>query len=254
MQRRTESTIIRLIIFLAAEFFIDQEIFGRFVSLFRLSDLVSIAFFKLLTLVTIIFLVKFVLRQPVGFKRPTTKGGWIFWVIWGLACLGLTVLLPQHFFAAVIVGLCGAVPEELMYRAGVFGVIYNTVNGPERKKPRLWVPLLLSSLLFAASHLVNLQTQTAFGTMLQIVQAFGMGVPFSAVYIRMQNILYPMAVHFFINFMVTSINGYPVPAVTAKAHPSITPTIVALVIYLSVAAIVLFRAHRPSQLGTETWR
>ncbi|MBA1434807.1 CPBP family intramembrane metalloprotease [Lactobacillus bombi] len=72
---------------------------------------------------------------------------------------------------------------------------------------KIWVGVLLSSLLFALTHLVNLTHQALLITLLQILSAFSIGILLSAIYLRTGSILFSFLVHGSQDFIATYTNG-----------------------------------------------
>ncbi|GAA3180516.1 CPBP family intramembrane glutamic endopeptidase [Fructilactobacillus sanfranciscensis] len=67
---------------------------------------------------------------------------------------------------------------------------------------KLIVPILLTNLIFSSEHLLNLSSQSLIITGGQMIQTFGMGILFTCLYIRTQNLIVPMIAHFTLDSVI----------------------------------------------------
>lgn len=111
--------------------------------------------------------------------------------------------IPNRLPAAIVIGLAGAIPEEIMVRGIMLGSFLDHWRGRwVRTRAVIW-----SSLLFALLHLMNLSIQSVAATLSQIIGAFAMGCLLAALYLRAGNLLAPLAAHFLWDFFATLVSG-----------------------------------------------
>ena len=89
-------------------------------------------------------------------------------------------------------GMNPGILEEYSLRVVLMGIIMHLSAG---KKHQLALAVGLSSIIFGATHLVNLSHADLTETIYQVFYAFAVGILFAAVYARTRNILAPMIAH-----------------------------------------------------------
>ena len=96
---------------------------------------------------------------------------------------------------------------------------------------KLIVPILLTNLIFSSEHLLNLSSQSLIITGGQMIQTFGMGILFTCLYIRTQNLIVPMIAH----FTLDSVMIFLLPITQSdQVNPMITfgQAVVVMTIYI----------------------
>ena len=113
----------------------------------------------------------------------------------------LALGIGQTLFIALLVGCC----EEYLFRGLVLGLCLRLFD--LTSKGRLWCAVALSSLLFGATHLVNLTHQSLGPTLMQMLNAFALGLLFAAIYLRTRSLGWPILIHFFNDFVAILLSG-----------------------------------------------
>jgi len=103
----------------------------------------------------------------------------------------------------------------------------------------VWLAVLLSSTLFAVSHLINLSHQSVSLTISQVLMAFGFGLLQSATYLRSGSLIWPILLHFTFDTQVLARSG-----LISKGNIPAWSGLIPLVIYGTVALILLRRSKR----------
>ncbi|GEO69406.1 CPBP family intramembrane glutamic endopeptidase [Levilactobacillus acidifarinae] len=144
--------------------------------------------------------------------------------------VGLTLVI------ALLVGCC----EEYLFRGLILGLCLRLFHLTTLR--RVWAAVALSSLLFGATHLVNLTHQGLEPTLVQILNAFALGVLFAASYLRTRSLVWPILIHFFNDFVAILIGG-----LSEEARPvgSVVAVGVMVVLYCGVALYLLRRQQLP---------
>ena len=173
--------------------------------------LVQNVLYKLLSLGIILLINKITVTQHVyihyKFKKFSIKKALIFLLI------AYFIIIPlfshsNRIFESVIIGIIAAVPEEYFYRGIILGNLLREQKTTSCKNRQVIVCLLLSSFLFSLAHIDNIRFQSGSETLFQVIQVFGYGLIFGASYIRSGSLIFPMIIHFFIDF-----------GTTCKRHP-----------------------------------
>ncbi|MCE7996733.1 MAG: CPBP family intramembrane metalloprotease [Roseivirga sp.] len=92
-----------------------------------------------------------------------------------------------------------ALIEELTFRGLILPLI---MKGRRRKKSVLFVSVCLASGIFGLLHYVNLfkEPDNFWGITSQVLFAFSIGVFLGGLLLRTRHILFPVFIHFFVNF------------------------------------------------------
>lgn len=162
---------------------------------------------------------------------------WATLVTGGQLALGLGPTL----FIALLVGCC----EEYLFRGLVLGLclrLFDLTSGW-----RLWGAVTLSSLLFGATHLVNLTHQSLGSTLMQMLNAFALGLLFAAVYLRTRSLGWPILIHFFNDFVAILIGGLSEEARPAGSFVAI----LGMAVLYGGVALYLLRRSKLARIQTQ---
>ncbi|CAH1852386.1 CPBP family intramembrane glutamic endopeptidase [Convivina praedatoris] len=169
---------------------------------------ITIGWFKLLSTIALILIIRFAFKLKPSFKSQRwnnlLKYGWPALLlalsnctiysdkaVWHVllheySLINVILLILLGTTSAFIVGFF----EEVVFRAGIMGVI---INNTQR------FPILLgvgvSSLLFGLVHALNYANQPFWDTTNQIISAIGIGSLFAAIYYLTQNLWIPIILH-----------------------------------------------------------
>ncbi|WP_203642070.1 CPBP family intramembrane glutamic endopeptidase [Levilactobacillus andaensis] len=141
----------------------------------------------------------------------------------------------KHVLVMAVVALLVAIFEESLFRGVLLvGFLQRIGRGNS-----VWLAVLLSSTLFAASHLINLSHQSVSITISQVLMAFGFGLLQSATYLRSGSLIWPILLHFMFDTQVLARSG-----LISKGNIPAWSGLIPLVIYGVVALILLRRSKR----------
>lgn len=137
---------------------------------------------------------------------------------------GLTLLL--FMVSVLLVGLF----EELLFRGVLFPLLIKALAGC--KNP-LVLAAISSSLLFGVVHFVNLfsQPDNWSGILSQVCFATAIGVYFSGLLLRTENILVPILIHVLVNFTFGASELMTQPAVVEEAAEKSTASMLATAVF-----------------------
>ncbi|NDR76049.1 CPBP family intramembrane metalloprotease [Lactobacillus sanfranciscensis] len=143
----------------------------------------------------------------------------------------LAIMNPGKIIMAISIGLMAGIVEEYLCRGLIFGTLYQLFKRKKTIFGKLIVPILLTNLIFSSEHLLNLSSQSLIITGGQMIQTFGMGILFTCLYIRTQNMIVPMIAH----FTLDSVMIFLLPiAQSDQVNPMITfgQAVVVMTIYI----------------------
>lgn len=132
------------------------------------------------------------------------------------------------------------VAEEMTFRGLILGSFLHNWKG---KNPIL-AAILLSSLVFAITHSLNVFSQPLKNTLIQIIVAFSLGIILAIMYLKTGNLITPILFHTLTDFISMSVSN------TTESQTRITPALVTLLIALIVLAIEI-RAKSRQQIATK---
>ncbi len=184
----------------------------------------------------------------LNFRSPFTLGQqllmtWPAELLLAFFVVAAMIKFPQDIGVGkiavrVTLGLLVAGLEETVFRGILLGGLLQRLR--LRLTRRLWVAVLGSSLLFSLSHAMNLTHQSLPVTLMQMVQAFGLGLVLSALYLRTGSLLWAMLFHFGLDTAVMIVALTPHATSAAGGSPA---DMMPVVVYLVITAILL----RPSR-------
>lgn len=152
---------------------------------------------------------------------------------WGIilfySMISIDEILKNGFsFLAMVTALVVAIAEEMAYRGQI---LIQSIRWTKSKNSYLF-GLLLSSFLFAVSHLVNLSSQPIKATIFQVITTFSVGLILGVTYLTSGNFFFPVMIHFLIDFSAfTQTNSMN------STNNSFLPCIVMLVIAVVILSI-----------------
>lgn len=127
--------------------------------------------------------------------------------------------------------LLASIFEELYFRGYLLPQL--TIIFKNRHKSNyILFSIFISSILFGATHIVNVLSQSLFSTFIQIITACILGVILSVFYIRTRSIITPIIVHFAFN--VSTLSAVP----QSLSHFS-TTGIIPIIIYGLIAYLLI---------------
>lgn len=118
-----------------------------------------------------------------------------------------------------------AITEEFIFRGLILG------NYVKRGK-NLWLAVGISSVYFGLTHLINLTHQNLYNTSLQVIYAIALGILLATIYLKTNNFIYPVLLHFSIDFAAITVGNGNLNSTSA------TPISV-LILCIMIAAIVV---------------
>lgn len=152
---------------------------------------------------------------------------------WGIilfySMISIDEILKNGFsFLAMVTALVIAIAEEMAYRGQI---LIQSIRWTKSKNPYLF-GLLLSSFLFAVSHLVNLSSQPIKATLIQVITTFSVGLILGVIYLTSGNFFFPVMIHFLIDFSALTQNNS-----MNSTNNSFLPCIVMLAIAVVILSI-----------------
>lgn len=186
---------------------------------------------KILLLLILIIFNRYLLKTKIfynfRFSRETKQ---LFILIVIIEVL-LAIMNPEKIIMAISIGLMAGIVEEYLCRGLIFGTLYQLFQRKRTIFGKLIVPILLTNLIFSLEHLFNLGSQPVLITVGQMIQTFGMGILFTCLYIRTQNLLISMVAH----FTLDSVLVFLLPATqTGQTNSIITlgQAMIVMIIYI----------------------
>ncbi len=179
---------------------------------------------------------KYNLLQLGGFKRPLSKNYWLLLLpflypgVWPLSTISSDCIQNfPYLFVTMAMLILHALAEEVVFRGVIQGyLLKNNIN------KSFHFIALTTSILFALSHLINLKEGNLPSVLNQMVYAFFMGMLFSALLLRTNNVWLLGIVHGLMNFIFTMCSD------TAGTDPDTQGTATLLESLVSMATLSLF--------------
>lgn len=174
-------------------------------------------------------------KEPLMFKRWNIFAQsflldfYFIYYLWGILVLHNEM---HHILLYGILALLIGIAEELSFR----GVLLSSFIHNWKGRHPLVAGILLSSLLFGATHAMNALSQPLPNTIVQMFVAFSLGVILAIMYLRTANLTTPILFHAMIDFTSISISN------TTESQTGWGPVIPLLI----VALITLFTQLRPA--------
>lgn len=220
-----------------------MNVVGYLLKKASLSTMVT-SFLEEIVVLTIVCLAnRFWLRVPIHLKselsfwqQVKTNGGPVFFMVVNGSLLITAKHFTGHSALLVLLALLIAIFEELLFRGVLLGGFLRRFANNVRWG--VWLAAISSSLLFAASHLINLSHQSLTMTVGQVLMAFGFGLLTSAMYLRTGSLLWTIAWHFLEDAQVLVNTGLLQQGVNLPAWAGIGP----LVVYGGIAWFMLRRS------------
>lgn len=163
----------------------------------------------------------------------------------------LKLLLPM-----ILLTLLTAISEELLYRGVIFANLLKIFTKRHSNMLNTISAVGLSSLLFSLEHLSNLMNQSWPVTYCQLIQTFGMGVLFAAVYLRTGSLFLTMLMHYIIDFPTLYLITISTSTNTQSnfvAQVSVIDSFVVAMIYIVIGMIVIHSKLKDNRLTRYTY-
>ncbi|MFT9097409.1 lysostaphin resistance A-like protein [Liquorilactobacillus sp.] len=142
----------------------------------------------------------------------------------------------------ILLALAAAVFEETFFR----GILMNNILQHSPRNPNSYLSaILVSSVLFGLTHMINLFGQSFSATLLQVINAFAIGVMLAAIYLRTGSLKWTILYHFMLDF-----TGILASGTVIIATPTLQKWVAVLVVdllYIS-AGMILIRKSQEKKL------
>lgn len=204
------------------------------------SRIATTAVVEAITLLVIWLVNRYWVRASLHFRSPLSvsqqlRGTWPAVLLLVFFAFAVIVKFPQGVGAGkvmvrLVLALLAAGLEETVFRGIILGGLLQRLH--LRLTQRLWVALIGNSLLFSLSHLMNLTHQSLPATLMQVIQAFGLGLVLSALYLRTGSLLWSMLFHFGLDATVMIAALTPHAGAGSVSMSELMPFVVYLVITL----------------------
>lgn len=163
--------------------------------------------------------------------------------LFGFLFIIILVILVSFFnynniLYATFTGVTAAFPEEYIFR-GIF--LSNLLIYFKNTKYSEYKSIIVSASLFSVYHLGNLGNQSVIATIVQMIIVLGMGILFGSLYVKTGSLLIPITVHFFIDFIISALNGLDTNYISSPANSAevFIYAFLQLIFYLCLAFVVL---------------
>lgn len=206
-------------------------------------------FLMLILLIFNHYILKTDIFYTFKFSNETKKFVLLILIIEGL----LAIMNPGKIIMAISIGLMAGIVEEYLCRGLIFGTLYQLFNEQRTMLGKLIIPILLTNLIFSSEHLLNLSSQPLIITVCQMIQTFGMGILFTCLYIRTQNLLVPMVAH----FALDSVMVFLLPTTqTSPLKPMMIlgQAVIVMTVYILLGIKIIKPALKSTELFNQKFR
>ncbi|MQM73384.1 MAG: CPBP family intramembrane metalloprotease [Eubacteriaceae bacterium] len=156
----------------------------------------------------------------------------------------LAALTPQKLILTVLFGVSVGLFEETFFRVGLVAQLRVRFADSCRGA---WCTVLIGAGLFAALHMMNAFGQSLAVTAMQVIQAFGTGVLWGAVYWRSGNAVIPVIIHSLTDILILLATA----GTAASAAPGFGSSVALMAFDVGLAAIYL-RPQKTRYSGIQT--
>lgn len=122
---------------------------------------------------------------------------------WGWVYLGGSAQIKEFLIKNILLYVIAGISEEFVYRGVVFNLLFKGFS-VDNRKDRMFAGFC-GALIFSLAHATGFTGQDVRTTVEQIITAFLLGIFFSAVYIRTNNIFSVMFLHALYNYALDCI-------------------------------------------------
>ncbi|KGO32613.1 CPBP family intramembrane glutamic endopeptidase (plasmid) [Oenococcus alcoholitolerans] len=189
---------------------------------------------KCLFLILLIILNTKLTKQSVPFSLKLNEKQRNYVSIFAIILFLISFINEKNFLSAVTIGLIASTTEEYLFRGIILVTLLHLFYRAKKQSTRILFPSVISSVLFGLEHFLNLYSQSLLLTVVQVCQTMAMGFLFASVFLRTKNLLFPMILHFCIDFMATIFWGMQNPA-----QVSFESSFFVIMLYLVIGFVVM---------------
>ncbi|GAW65201.1 hypothetical protein FC65_GL000223 [Ligilactobacillus acidipiscis DSM 15836] len=228
-------------------FVVMVQVIG-FTSISKLPKTFAVIFQESFFWIIIYLINKYLIKQRISWKVQCSYKE-LFFVLFPVYLYALfAIVLIQNKGVSqagypFIVGIFVSFFEEYYFRGITLGVIISNISKCKKIKlyGEVWLSCLGSSIIFALTHFLNLNSQPMQLTLMQVVQTFFLGMLLNALYVRSGSLIVPMMFHFLLNF-ISSISTLGMSQGTLNnSYGSLLSSFFIDFVYLVFAAFLLRR-------------
>lgn len=204
------------------------------------NEILYILITQLLGFIIILIANIYITKVPINYSFKFSKKSIIFIIIIAIIEITYSIFSPHKIYQAFMIGILSSIPEEYLFRGVILGGLLELVKS--KKIKNIYIPILISSLIFSMFHLSNLTFQNFSYTIAQMIQVFGLGIFLSALYIRTHNLLVPIIAHFTLNSIVTFMNpsnSVFVNYINIPGYLAIIQSLMPLILYTTIGLIII---------------
>ncbi|WP_152537820.1 CPBP family intramembrane glutamic endopeptidase [Agrilactobacillus composti] len=228
--------ILRIGLFLLSFGLIDY-MYGSIFNRLIVSDTWFIVIYKVCGLVLVVILNRLITHQSFFWNLKISVGRTLLWLM-AIGTLTLfAVYHPVNFINALSEAATAAIAEELMFRGVLFPQLLKLTFNPKRRFNSTLLAIGLCGLIFGLWHFINLMHQPFLVTLCQVIEVSGMGCLLTAVYLRSRSLTLPIALHFWLDFVIRLNKSSYVPV--SSSQISVGTSIGHLCLYLAIALVIM---------------
>ncbi len=243
---------VMLVLFIIIEKIIENAILVPLLTVSPLSEINSNLLYKAIEIALVIGLNYLLIRQSIYLKLNINIRFIIFTLLAILYFSLWTRVGPQDQLLKVSIWtLLAAISEELLFRGVILGNLLKIfIKKGKPSRTQLLLVIVITSLIFSLEHLSNLANQSVMLTICQLIQTFGMGFLLAALYIRTGSLLYPICLHFLIDFPSLYLSQASSVPAGSTAKVSVIGSIIVALIYMLAALVISKSFDQDNRLVT----
>lgn len=240
-----------LILFMVIEKVLENGVLVPAILKMPFGDLTSNLLYKGIEVLLVLGLNYWLVKQKLYFSFALNFKTIIF-MVGGIGYISLFIHSGsvKFLFPTLGLALLTAISEELLYRGVIFVDLLKILTARHASGLNIITAVIVSSLLFSLQHLSNLASQSWLATGCQLIQTFGMGVLFAAVYLRTSSLSLVIFTHFIIDFPMIYLSQISVAASRSagiETQPSVLGSIIVACLYV-ICGIIIFHSHLKDRL------
>lgn len=243
MKKKIEICVLILIMFATQnfhKFFGNLEVSKLIINLISIGFLVSYTLFQNYKCVILSFY-KINIKNLV-YTLPLILFGCFVFTQFNISYYTIELFQKKNTWELLNTTLTGVIIEEFLFRVIIF---FNILSLFANDRKGILFSILCSNIIFGIIHIINFFTLNFdfFSTIAQVFGAFSIGILFSIIFLKSENIYVGIIIHFFINFNTALSKKIEFTNVTENVEPSLLQNISGLLIIIIIYSIPLIISY-----------
>ena len=226
-------------------FWISIVVFDNYFSIYvmevlhiKTSYLTLEIYFKLFEMLFAVVLNIILIHEKVRWKINLGRNSYVVFFIMFVILFVFSSNHTNNIKSAFVIGIIASIPEEYIFRNIITGKLMVSAI-PVKNIKSVLLRIAIASSLFSLYHLGNAGSDGISSTLLQMIQVIGLGFFLGCLFVRKGSVLFPIAMHFFIDYLATIINGIGTPVATHLTFSNLLTSFFIMCVYIILGITIL---------------